>query len=104
MDDRGEQGEQGEQDDSAEMHTSLPPALEAWRRRTALGALMTGIAMGLQQVFDPNKDNRPAIVIQASGQPPDPNAPLSLEELDADFPVDTTVVVRPSKLPPSANH
>ncbi len=42
--------------------------MEAWRRRSATGAILTGIALGLKQVLEPRRDE-PAIVAQVSGEP-----------------------------------
>jgi hypothetical protein len=42
---------------------------ESWRRRSATGAILTGFAMGLQEVFEPEK-KEPAIVMETSGDPP----------------------------------
>jgi hypothetical protein len=49
--------------------SALPPKVEAWRKRSATGAILTGFALGLQQVFEKEKDE-PAIVMQTSGDPP----------------------------------
>jgi hypothetical protein len=49
--------------------SALPPKVEAWRKRTATGAVLTGFALGLQQVFEKEKEE-PAIVMQTSGDPP----------------------------------
>ncbi|HEX6394007.1 MAG TPA: hypothetical protein VFZ97_11230 [Acidimicrobiales bacterium] len=49
-------------------HTALPPKVEAWRRRSATGAVLTGFAFGLQQVFEPRE--QPAIIMETSGDPP----------------------------------
>jgi hypothetical protein len=49
--------------------TALPPKLEAWRRRSAAGAILTGFALGLQEALE-NKKDEPAIVMQTSGDPP----------------------------------
>ena len=49
--------------------TALPPKLEAWRRRSAAGAIMTGFALGLQEALETKRDE-PAIVVQTSGDPP----------------------------------
>jgi hypothetical protein len=43
--------------------------LDAWRRRSATGAILTGIARGLQGVFEKEKED-PAIVQETSGDPP----------------------------------
>jgi hypothetical protein len=52
-----------------EYHTALPPKLEAWRRRSATGAILTGFALGLQEALE-TKRQEPAIVMQTSGDPP----------------------------------
>ena len=49
--------------------TGLPPRVERWRRRSAAGAIMTGFALGLQQVFEPEK-KEPSIMLETSGDPP----------------------------------
>ena len=49
-------------------HTALPPKVEAWRKRSATGAILTGFAFGLQQVFEPREE--PAIIMETSGDPP----------------------------------
>jgi hypothetical protein len=48
---------------------ALSPRRESWRRRSATGAILTGFAMGLQEVFEPEK-REPAIVMETSGDPP----------------------------------
>jgi hypothetical protein len=52
-----------------EYHTALPPKVEAWRKRSATGAILTGFALGLQEALE-TKRQEPAIVIQTSGDPP----------------------------------
>jgi hypothetical protein len=67
-----EPGEQDEDDAgvrTVEGRTALPPKVDAWRRRSATGAILTGFAMGLQQVFGKEREE-PAIVMQTSGDPP----------------------------------
>jgi hypothetical protein len=59
----------GEPADDADPHTALPTKVESWRRRSATGAILTGFALGLQQVFETKKDE-PAIVMETSGDPP----------------------------------
>ena len=49
--------------------SALPPKVEAWRKRSATGAMLTGIAFGLQQVFGKEREE-PAIVMTTSGDPP----------------------------------
>jgi hypothetical protein len=65
----GEQDEDERRDRTEEGRTALPPKMDAWRRRSATGAILTGFALGLQQVFDKEKEE-PAIVMQTSGDPP----------------------------------
>jgi hypothetical protein len=64
-------GVPGEDETEAEgaPHTALPPKLEAWRKRSATGAVLTGFALGLQQAFEKERE-QPAIVMQTSGDPP----------------------------------
>jgi hypothetical protein len=58
-----------DEDLSSGAGTALPPKLEAWRRRSAAGAILTGFALGLQEALE-NKKDEPAIVMQTSGDPP----------------------------------
>ena len=44
-------------------------SLESWRRTTAAGAVVTGLALGMQQVFQPRHDE-PGIIIDYAGDPP----------------------------------
>ena len=83
-------------DDDDDPHTALPGRVEAWRRRSATGAILTGFALGLQQVFEPKRDE-PAVIMETSGDPP---RDLPVE---ADFeygrPRQSVVNVRPWLLP-----
>ena len=76
----------------AEPHTALPSKVESWRKRSATGAILTGFALGLQQVFEPKRDE-PSIVMETSGDPPT-DLPI-----DADFeyqrPGQSVVSIRP---------
>jgi hypothetical protein len=67
-----------EADSGQNSSTALPPKVEAWRKRSATGAVLTGLALGLQQVFDKERE-QPAVVMQTSGDPP------------ADLPLEATV-------------
>ena len=49
--------------------SALPGKVEAWRKRSATGAVLTGIAFGLQQVFGKERED-PAIIQTTSGDPP----------------------------------
>jgi hypothetical protein len=80
------------EDAESETHTALPPKVEAWRRRSATGAILTGFALGLQNAFEPPR-KEPAIVMQTSGDPP---MDLPVEaELEQAGPRHTVVKVRP---------
>jgi len=61
-------------------------------KRSATGAVMTGIAVGLQQALELPKQ-QPAFVIEASGEPEDPDKPIDLR-FDPDSPADTVAVIR----------
>ena len=52
-----------------EPSSALPPKLEAWRRRSATGAILTGLALGFQQALEAPREN-PTITIETSGTPP----------------------------------
>lgn len=52
----------------AERHNALPPRVEAWRKRSAVGAILTGFAFGLREALEPERDE-PGIVAQVSGEP-----------------------------------
>jgi hypothetical protein len=88
-----------EPDATGAIHTALPPRMESWRRRSATGAILTGIGLGLKQAFEPKRDE-PAIVMEASGEP---LADLPVEaELGGILPADNVVRIRPWLLASSA--
>lgn len=68
VDSRPESETESESPDGS--HTALPPKVEAWRRRSAAGAILTGFALGLQQALETKKED-PSIVVQTSGEPPE---------------------------------
>jgi hypothetical protein len=69
-----------------------PVAKTSWRRRTAGGALLTGMAMGFQQVFEEKRDE-PSITMETSGAPPED---LAVEgTLDGLSPRRSVVKIRP---------
>lgn len=73
-------------------HTALPGKVESWRRRSATGAIITGFAMGLREVFEPER-KEPAIVMETSGEPP---SDLPVEaELEAATTRRSVVRIRP---------
>lgn len=72
--------------------TGLPDAAERWRARSAVGGVMTAFALGLQQAFEPDR-NQPAIMMETSGDPPtDLPVEAQLAQLG---PRQSSVTVRP---------
>jgi len=61
-------------------------------KRSATGAVLTGISLGLREALEP-KRNLPAFMIEASGEPEDPDNPIQLH-FDPDSPEDTVAVIR----------
>ena len=82
-------GEPGQQ-------TALPPKVEAWRRRSATGAVLTGFALGLQQALGKEQE-QPAIIMQTSGDPPT-DLPVDAE-VEQGRPRQSVVNIRPWLLP-----
>jgi hypothetical protein len=64
---------------------------EAWRRRSALGALATGVALGLKEIFQPT-NIEPVITVSAPGDPPDANERLRVI-LDPDDPAKSVAIL-----------
>ena len=73
-------------------HGRDPLRFNNWMKRSATGALLSGIALGLQQALEP-KRNLPAFVMEAPGEPEDPDAPITLH-FDPDDPTKTVAVIR----------
>ncbi len=72
--------------------TGLPDRLEAWRRRSATGAVLTAFALGLQEALEPERKEA-SITMQTSGDPPrDLPVEAQLEQLG---PRQSTISVRP---------
>jgi len=69
-----------------------PLRFNNWMKRSATGAVMTGIAVGLQQALQAPRQE-PAFVIEASGEPEDPDRPIDLH-FDPDSPADTVAIIR----------
>ena len=74
-----------------------PLRFNRWMKRSATGAMMTGISLGLREALE-NKKNEPALMIEASGRPEDPDHPIRLE-FDPDNPADTVAFIRPPAPP-----
>jgi hypothetical protein len=68
-------------------------------KRSATGAVMTGIAVGLKEALQPRRQDV-AIVMEAPGEPDDPDKPIDLR-FDPDSPADTVAIIRrPPASPP----
>ncbi|HET9060582.1 MAG TPA: hypothetical protein VFN61_11725 [Acidimicrobiales bacterium] len=76
----------------APRRTGLPDRAERWRATSAVGGVMTAFALGLQQAFEPDR-NQPAIIMETSGDPPtDLPVEATLAQLG---PRQSSVTVRP---------
>lgn len=76
-----------------------PPAsrLSAWSRRSAIGAVLTGMALGLQEVFDPEEER--TIVIEIEDDDVLPDLPVQMI-LDPDSPHGSLCIVHRDRVPP----
>jgi hypothetical protein len=82
--------------DSVEADGGTPPrgatgTFDRWRRQSALGAVGTGVARGLQAVFAPPVDE-PVIVASVPGDPPDADDRVRVI-LDPDDPTKSVAIV-----------
>lgn len=75
----------------------LPSRMTSWSRKTAMGAVLTGFALGIQEVLDPEEERAIVIEVDASGEPRD--LPIQLI-LDPDSPVGSLCIVHRSDVPP----
>jgi hypothetical protein len=64
-----------------------------FQRNTSSGAVLTGIALGLRDIFDPTVKEEAPIVQDAPGEPPNPRHVTA--DLDPDDPAASSVTVRP---------
>ena len=69
-----------------------PLRFNSWMKRSATGAVLTGIALGLQHALERERV-QPAFVMEAPGEPDDPDEPITLH-FDPDDPAKTVAVVR----------
>jgi len=69
-----------------------PLRFHQWMKRSATGAVLTGVALGLQHALDARREV-PGFVVEAPGEPEDPDAPITLH-FDPDDPTRTVAVVR----------
>lgn len=68
-------------------------SVSQWRRRSALGAVLTGMVLGLQEVFDPEEERSIVIEVDADGEPLD--LPVQMF-LDPDSPAGSLCIVHAS--------
>jgi hypothetical protein len=64
---------------------------DSWRRRSAVGAIATGVALGLKEIFQPT-NIQPVITAEAPGDPPDANNRLRVI-LDPDDPTKSVAIL-----------
>ena len=83
----------------ADGHAEEPPPrrFEGWRRHSVIGAIATGMALGLKEIFQPGTIE-PVITAQAPGDPPDAEDRLRVV-LDPDDPTKSVAIV--PRHPPS---
>lgn len=67
--------------------------VQKFRRNTAVGAVLNGMALGLRDVFDPVVREEAPIVQDAAGEPDTPRHVDA--HLDPDDPTNSSVTVRP---------
>jgi hypothetical protein len=70
-----------------------PRRFDAWRRRSAIGAIASGVALGLKEIFQPT-NIEPVITAEAPGDPPDSGNRLRVI-LDPDDPSKSVAIVPP---------
>ena len=71
----------------------MPMSVHEWRKRTATGMVASAIAIGLRDALEEPTDEEPPIVIDADGEPLEPEA---LEvNLFPEHPELSWVVIRP---------
>ena len=68
-----------------------PLRFSNWMKRSATGAVMSGIAVGLKEALQPKQPI--PFVIEASGEPEDPDKPIDLK-FDPDSPAATVAIIR----------
>ncbi len=74
-----------------------PDRISHWRRHSALGAVLTGLALGYQEVFDPEEERSIVIEVDDEGEPRD--LPVELF-LDPDSPTGSLCIVHRADQPP----
>ena len=77
----------------------LPSKVSRWSRSTAIGMVLTGFALGLQEVLDPEEERQ--IVIEVDDEGTAPHLPIQLF-LDPDSPSGSLCLVRRDSIPTPA--
>lgn len=96
---RIEQSDGGAPEHDEDQVPEDPEGFERWRRASAIGAVGTGIARGLQAVFAP-AENQPVIVAAVPGEPPDAEDRIRVI-LDPDDPSKALAIVPKPPAPPA---
>ena len=78
-------------EDGSEENGPDPLRFSNWMKRSATGAVMSGIAVGLKEALQPKQPI--PFVIEASGEPEDPDKPIDLK-FDPDSPAATVAIIR----------
>ena len=71
--------------------------ISQWTRRSAVGALFTGMALGLQEVFDPKEQQSIVVEVDDEGVPND--LPVQMF-LDPDSPAGSLCIIHRTDVPP----
>jgi hypothetical protein len=69
-----------------------PLRFSNWMKRSATGAVLTGVAFGLKEALQPKREEIP-FVIEAPGEPEDPDKPIDLH-FDPESPAGTVAIIR----------
>lgn len=83
--------------DPEDLPAPLPSRLTTWSRRTAMGMVLSGCALGLQEVLDPKANRSIVVEVDAAGEPHD--LPIQLI-LNPDDPGGSLCIVRRDAPPP----
>jgi len=75
----------------------LSSRLSRWGRTAAMGAVLSGFALGLQEIFDPKENHQ--IVVEVGDDGLAAHLPIELF-LDPDSPAGSLCVVRRTMMPP----
>ena len=84
--------EAAEGTEEAAAEGSDPLRFSSWMKRSATGAVLTGIALGLQHALERERE-QPAFVMEAPGEPDEPEGPIALH-FDPEDPGKTVAVIR----------